>query len=64
MRPADAKWKIELRASTYPVEEWAELRNGRGRWFRFADRQEAETVVARLHQIQPHMVVRIVPFTR
>lgn len=61
MRPNPPQWKIELRASTYPVEEWLELRSPRGRWLRFVDRSAAEDTLARLQRVQPHLVARIAP---
>lgn len=54
------QWKIELRASTYPIEEWVTMRSPKGRLCRFVDRQEAEAVYTTLKRIQPHLAMRIV----
>jgi len=56
-----ANWKIEVRTGDRePYPEWIELR-GYGQRFRYVDREEAETVLAKLQRIQPHGEFRIAP---
>lgn len=55
-----ARWKIELRAATYPVEEWVEMKHWTGRRYRYVDQFEAEAEMDKLKAIQPHSVMRIV----
>lgn len=59
----DYRWRIEVRASTVPHDEWVELRdatNGVGRRYRFIERDEAEAVLRERRRIQPLAVLRIV----
>jgi hypothetical protein len=56
-------WKIEVRTGDRePHAEWLELYD-RGRRYRFVDREEAETVLARLQRVQPHAEFRVAPLT-
>lgn len=55
------QWKIEIRTGDRePHQEWLELYGNRRR-FRYVDREEAETVKAKLQQVQPHAEFRIAP---
>lgn len=55
------QWKIELRASTYPVEEWMPLRDAKGKRFEYLEQSEAEAELARRLKVQPLAVFRVVP---
>jgi hypothetical protein len=55
------QWKIEVRTGDRePHVEWLELYD-RGRRYRFIEREEAETVLARLQRVQPHAEFRVAP---
>jgi hypothetical protein len=54
-------WKIEVKTGDRdPYPEWLELYSD-GRRFRYVDREEAETMLARLQRVQPHAEFRIAP---
>lgn len=55
------QWRVEIQASTYPVEEWVTLTRESGKSYAFVDRWEAEQEMARVKRVQPHSVLRIVP---
>lgn len=58
---ARANWKIEIKTGDRePYPEWLELR-AYGQRFRYADREEAEAMLEKLHRIQPHGEFRIAP---
>jgi hypothetical protein len=55
------QWKIEVRTGDRePYPEWLEL-YGRRQRFRYVEREEAETILAKLQRIQPHAQFRIAP---
>jgi len=55
-------WKIEVRIGDRdPHPEWLELYGAGGRKFRYLDREEAESALARLARVQPHAEFRIAP---
>lgn len=54
-------WKIEVKTGDVsPNPEWLELR-GYGQRFKYVEREEAERVLAKLRQVQPHGEFRIAP---
>lgn len=53
------RFRIEVLASTYPVEEWMPLQHESGKKFRFVQQYDAQTAIDRLKRVQPHMVLRI-----
>ena len=55
------RFRIEVRASTYPIEEWLPIQHESGKRFRFVERFEAEAAIERLRRIQPHLVLRVSP---
>ena len=55
------QWKIELRAATYPVEEWVTMQAISGRLYKFIERQDAVDAMEALKKIQPHATLRISP---
>lgn len=55
------RWKIELQAATHPKEEWVTLRHESGREYKFVERTDAETAMAKLRRSQPHAMMRIAP---
>ena len=54
------QWKIEVQASTYPVEEWMPLRDARGKRFEYLERSEAEAELMRRYKVQPLATFRVV----
>lgn len=61
MYGTDYRWQIELRAATYPIEEWVPLRHETGRRYRYIEWGDAEREMAKLLKYQPHAVLRIGP---
>lgn len=55
------QWKLEVRASTHPVEEWMPLRDARGKRFEYLEQTEAEAELAKRLKVQPTAVFRVVP---
>lgn len=54
-------WKIEVKTGDVPpYPEWLELK-GYGTRFKYVEREEAERVLAKLRQVQPHGEFRIAP---
>lgn len=54
------RWRLEVRAATYPHEEW-EPRQVTGKRYTFVDHDEAKTELAKAKLVQPHAVFRISP---
>jgi hypothetical protein len=61
MMRASPRWRLEIRASTYPVVEWIPLTQPSGTLYKFVDQAEAERALAALKRVQPHLVVRVAP---
>lgn len=62
MKPYEKpRWKIEVSTGDRePYPEWVEL-HGRGKRYRFVDREEAEHELEKFCKIQPHSTFRIAP---
>jgi hypothetical protein len=56
-----AQWKIEVQASTYPVEEWMPLRDANGKRFEYLERTEADAQIVKLLRFQPQAIFRVSP---
>lgn len=55
-------WKLEVKTGDRPpYPEWLELYGNGGRRYRYVDREEAESMLARLQRVQPHADFRVAP---
>lgn len=54
------RWKIEVRATTFPPYQWMELRSDTKRYV-YVEKSDAEKDLATLKRIQPHAILRIAP---
>ena len=58
------QWRIEVKTGDpSPHQEWLELYGNGGHRYRYVEREEAEVVLARLKQIQPHAEFRVAPMS-
>jgi hypothetical protein len=55
------RWRIEIRASTYPLVVWEPLTRPSGALYKFVERYEADEALAKLKAVQPHAVFRLAP---
>jgi hypothetical protein len=61
VRVEKPRYRLEVRAATYPVEEWLPMRKESGKVYTFVERTDADAVLAKLKGVQPHLVARIAP---
>lgn len=54
-------WKLIIRSQTYPTEVWDTMIHPSGKRYTFLTEAEAETELAKLKRVQPHLEARVAP---